>query len=192
MFNRAIRALVLCVFCTLPVTAFASGNSNNSDSCGDLDLAVECRDYVEGDVTATSAVCGNLSITKQKQICDADAICAQHVEQVCGDVVSVCNSDDTLFSIATAVAKSRAACMQAHETVQATSVDCSQASLACGDVDTDVTNHNECPPVNVTVDEADVDCVRCMEKRTYFPDGSVKSTRQRCFKCSVNGTLELN
>jgi hypothetical protein len=71
-----------------------------------------------------------------------------------------------------------------------TAVDCASSSLACGDMS--VTTHTECPPVGVTINEADVDCAKCVEKRTYFKDGTLRSVRELCTKCNVTGSFQLN
>jgi hypothetical protein len=185
--NRAL--LVLCLlFCASTAYAMGECNGPGDDDCSSP--AEGCQVLVEGSDAAAVAVCGALNVQVQRQICDPDAVCQQYVELVCGDVESICNSNDTLLAIAYSTARAKAACLLSHETAQSTAVACGDTAQTCGDLTSSVTQ--TCPPVNVTVDEADVDCAKCVKRVTYLKDGSVKSERERCFNCSVHGSLELN
>ena len=154
------------------------GNNNGPDFGGDLTCTNEAGQTVRvEDVCRANAE--NICLPFCAAESDAKALA------ICGDALAVCESGDLAFL----VASTKAACDQSTAVSQSTAQDCGDTAQTCGDLTSNVTQ--TCPPVNITIDEATADCNRCVKRVTHFKDGSVRSVRERCYRCSVRGSVEI-
>jgi hypothetical protein len=187
--TQAIRVMigfVLAATLTLLAGAVFAGECNGpgDDEC--------CQ--VGGESVPVEVVCQNVVDANPEAYCDAR--CRSNAEAqaaaICGDATSTTDIGQLAFLVSV----TKNSCRQAQLQAQFSSQECGDASLACDDTtqtcgDLTATSTQTCPPVNVTIDEADVDCAKCLERRTFFKDGTLRSVRERCFRCNVTGTLQI-